>query len=59
VKERDHLEDLGTDKRIILQEVLGRTNCLLPFDQVDHIKNNTSNNSSIVARVFVAAGMCI
>jgi hypothetical protein len=28
----DHLEDLGIDKRIILQEVLGRTNHLLPFD---------------------------
>jgi hypothetical protein len=32
LKERDHLEDLGTDKIIIVEEVLGRTDRLLIFD---------------------------
>jgi hypothetical protein len=32
LKEKDQLGDLGIDREIILQEVLGRTNHLLPFD---------------------------
>jgi hypothetical protein len=32
LKEEDHYEDLDTDGRIILQEVLVRTNRLLSFD---------------------------
>jgi hypothetical protein len=37
------------------QQVLERTNRLLSFTQHGHIENDVSNNSSIVARVFVTA----
>jgi hypothetical protein len=40
--------------RIILQAVLGRTNHLLSLIYTDHIENNASNSSSIVACLFVA-----
>jgi hypothetical protein len=33
LKGKDHLGNKGTDKIIILQRVLGRTNCLLSFDR--------------------------
>jgi hypothetical protein len=36
-------------------EVLGRTNRLLSLIYIGHIENNTSNNSSIAACVFVTA----
>jgi hypothetical protein len=43
----------------VLWEVLGRTNHLLSFDMTDRIENNVSNNSSIIACVFIATGMCL
>jgi hypothetical protein len=38
------------------QDVLGGTNRLLSWYDTDRIENEASNNSSIIARVFVAAG---
>jgi hypothetical protein len=43
------------DGRIILQEVLGRTNHLIPRYDKGHIENDVSNNYSNVACVFVTS----
>jgi hypothetical protein len=37
------------------QKVLRKTDLLLSFDMTDRIEEDAWNNSSIVARVFVAA----
>jgi hypothetical protein len=52
-KKKENLYDLCIDRSLILQEVLGRTNRLLPWYDTGHIENDTSNSSSVVAFVFV------
>jgi hypothetical protein len=56
--ENNHLEDYR-DASILLQEVLGRNNCLLSFLTMDLTENDASNSSSIVEYIFIAMGICL
>jgi hypothetical protein len=52
-------EFFGTRDHILLSQILGKTNRLLFIDKTDRVENNASNNTSIVACVFVVVGMSL
>jgi hypothetical protein len=56
LKGRGHLDDLGVDWRLILNKKFwGELIAYFPWYDTGHIENEASNNSPIVACVFVTA----